>query len=58
MFAKFDEIPAMTFKILRKHNVTDGRENSKTKFAGGIMKILQRGYYIICLIQDYEAHFL
>ena len=41
MFASFDEIPAMTFKILRKQNVTDGHTDNvkkvytpQTKFAG------------------------
>ena len=29
MFAKFDENPAMTFKILRKQNITDARTDTR-----------------------------
>ena len=45
MFARFDEDPAMIFKILRKQNVTDGWMDAynvkavyppQTKIAGGL----------------------
>ena len=47
MFARFEENPSMTLKVLRKQNVTDARTNGQrensiphTKFAGGIIIIL------------------
>ena len=30
MFARFDEIPAMTFQDIKKKNVTDGRTHGRT----------------------------
>ena len=39
MFARFDEIPAMTFKVLRKQNFTDNVKTEyppQAKFEGGI----------------------
>ena len=30
MFARFDENPAMTLKLLKKQNITDGRTHTQT----------------------------
>ena len=55
MFARFDENPAMTLRVIKetkRYGRTDGRTNNvktvnplQTKFAGGIIKKLTKGFY-------------